>query len=156
MKTEPHVFSFADLMARPGQFEPWDGVRNYQARNHMRAMQLDETVLIYHSSCEPPHVVGIATVAREAYPDATALDPESPYFDPGHKAVAPRWYRVDVRGVEALPSIVTLAQLRAEPALAELSVLRRGSRLSVTPVTVPELAAILHLAGVARPGRFLP
>ena len=145
MKSEPDVFSFADLMARKGRTEPWDGVRNYLARNHMMAMKKGDLILIYHSNCEPPHVAGIATVAKEAYPDSSAWDPKSDYFDAKSPADKPRWYRVDVKGVKALRSPVSLQSLKAEPSLAGMEVVQKGTRLSVTPVREADFLTVLAL-----------
>lgn len=145
MKSEPDVFSFDDLMARPGKTEPWDGVRNYLARNHMMAMKKGDLILIYHSNCEPPHVAGIATVAKEAYPDSSAWDPKSDYFDPKSPSDKPRWFRVDVKGVKALKEPVPLATLKGDAALEGLEVVRKGTRLSVTPVTEEEFVRVLAL-----------
>jgi predicted RNA-binding protein with PUA-like domain len=145
MKSEPDVFSFDDLMARPAKTEPWDGVRNYLARNHMMAMKKGDLILIYHSNCEPPHVAGIATVAKEAYPDSSAWDPASDYFDPKSPADKPRWFRVDVKGVKALKETVPLATLKGDSALEGLEAVRKGTRLSVTPVTEEEFVRVLVL-----------
>lgn len=145
MKSEPDVFSFADLMARKGRTEPWDGVRNYLARNHMMAMKRGDLILIYHSNCEPPHVAGIATVAKEAYPDSSAWDPKSDYFDAKSPADKPRWYRVDVKGVKALRAPVSLQALKAEPSLAGMEVVQKGTRLSVTPVREADFLTVLAL-----------
>ena len=145
MKSEPDVFSFDDLMARPAKTEPWDGVRNYLARNHMMAMKKGDLILIYHSNCEPPHVAGIATVAKEAYPDSSAWDPKSDYFDAKSPADKPRWYRVDVKGVKALRAPVSLQSLKAEPSLAGMEVVQKGTRLSVTPVREADFLTVLAL-----------
>ena len=145
MNSEPDVFSFADIMGRRGQTEPWDGVRNYLARNHMMAMKRGDLILIYHSNCEPPHVAGIATVAKEAYPDSIAWDPKSDYFDPRSPAEKPRWFRVDVKGLKALKEAVPLAVLKSDPALEGLVVVRKGTRLSVTPVTEEEFVRVVLL-----------
>ena len=135
MKTEPEVFSLADLRARPQQTEPWDGIRNYQARNFMRdAMQPGDPVLFYHSNCAVPGVVGIAEIASTARPDPTALDPKSAYFDTKSTSENPRWLLVDVRFVEAFPGTLSLADIKADPVLAEMAVARKGNRLSITPV----------------------
>lgn len=150
VKSEPAVFSFADLLASPNQTTAWDGVRNYQARNYLKAMALGDRVLIYHSSCTPPGVAGEAEVVRTAYPDPTQFDPTSPYFDPQSPAAAPRWVAVDLRAVRPLPRLVTLAELRAEPALRGLKLLQRGNRLSVMPITPDEYRAILALAAMPK------
>lgn len=138
MKSEPDDVSIDDLAARPGQTVAWYGVRNYQARNLMRdQMQVGDGVFFYHSSCAEPGIAGIARVASAAYPDATQFDPASPYFDPKATAAAPRWLNVDVRFVRKTP-LVALATLRAHPELANMRVLARGNRLSITPVDPAE------------------
>jgi len=144
MKSEPDVFSIADL-ERVGR-EPWNGVRNYQARNYMREMRVGDLVLFYHSNAKPPGVVGVARVCREAYPDATQFDPESEYFDPKATREAPRWDHVDVELVEVLPRIVTLEELKAEPALEGMVVTQKGSRLSVQPVEPAHFRHVLKMA----------
>ncbi len=137
MKTEPHVFSIDDLLRAPDRTSSWEGVRNFQARNFMRdGMRLGDFVLIYHSSCERPGIVGLAEVVREAHPDLTALDPESPYFDSKSKADGlSRWCMVDVRGIDKLKNPLYLDELRAMPALSGMVLLQKGSRLSVQPVS---------------------
>ena len=135
MKSEPAECSIDDALAAPGQTVPWIGVRNYQARNFMRdAMQPGDGVLFYHSSCAEPGIAGLATIASAVRPDPTQFDPASPYFDPKSDPAAPRWLLRDVRA-RRKTRLLSLAELRATPALAELEVLRRGSRLSITPVT---------------------
>ena len=147
LKSEPAVFSYDDLLAAPHRTTSWDGVRNYQARNFMRDdMRVGDLVLFYHSNGDPAGVAGIAEVARAAYPDATALDPAHPHHDPRSRPDAPAWVAVDVRAVERFPTLVPLAALRAEPALAGMELLRRGSRLSVQPVTRAEFAAVRALS----------
>jgi predicted RNA-binding protein with PUA-like domain len=145
MKTEPDVYSFDDLMAEADRTTSWNGVRNYQARNLMREMRVGDRVVIYHSGGEP-HVAGLARVAREAYPDPTAWDPRSEYHDPAATPENPRWSMVDVRGEEALPAPVTLAELKANPRLAAMAVVQRGQRLSVQRVREEELAEVLRMA----------
>lgn len=146
MKTEPSTFSIDDLRRR-GR-EPWDGVRNYQARNMIRdQMRVGDGVLIYHSNCDVPAVVGIARVASPAYPDPSALDPGSRYFDPASAPERPRWYVVDVAYEGHLPHPLPLAQLRTHPELDGLILLKRGSRLSVMPVSPAHWTALLELAG---------
>jgi predicted RNA-binding protein with PUA-like domain len=148
VKSEPEVFSFDDLWAAPNRTTCWDGVRNYQARNFMRdGMRRGDGVLFYHSSAEPPAVVGTAEVVREAYPDHTALDPADPHFDPKSRAEAPTWVMVDVRAVARLAHPVTLAELRATPELAGMALLQRGNRLSVQPVRPEEWAVVCALGG---------
>jgi predicted RNA-binding protein with PUA-like domain len=146
MKSEPDVYSFADLLAEPAGWTPWHGVRNYQARNLMREMRVGDRVLFYHSRAEPPHVAGLARVVREAYPDPSAWDPASPYFDPGAGPEAPRWEMVDVAAEAPLPAPVTLGELKANPRLAGMKVVQKGQRLSVQPVTAEEFAEVLRMA----------
>lgn len=147
-KSEPSCFSFADLRERPGGVEPWDGVRNFQARNYLRdEIAVGDGVLFYHSNIAEPAVVGIAEVVRGGYPDWTAFDPTSEHYDPGSRSDSPRWYMVDVRYARPLPRPVTLAEMKTHPALAGMALLRR-SRLSVQPVSGAEWEYILHLGGV--------
>jgi predicted RNA-binding protein with PUA-like domain len=144
MKTEPGAYSIDDL-ARDGRTS-WEGVRNYQARNFMRdEMQVGDGVLFYHSNAEPPGVAGLARVARTGYPDPTARDPGSHYFDPKASAEDPRWYMVDIEFVERFPEIVPLSAIRDEPALAQMP-LNHKSRLSVQPVTADEFEVVRKLA----------
>ncbi len=144
MKSEPDAYSITDL-ERDG-VEHWDGIRNYQARNNMRAMNVGDLVLFYHSNAKPPGVVGVAKVCKTAYPDHTAWDAKSKYFDPKSPADAPRWEMVDVEFVEATPNLVSLEQLKADPALADMVVTQR-SRLSVQPVEKHHFVHVLRLAG---------
>lgn len=133
MKSEPDVFSIDDL-ERKGR-APWDGVRNYQARNFMRDdMRAGDWILFYHSNAAPPGVAGLARVCREAYPDPTAWDPKSAYHDPRSSPEHPVWLMVDVEFVERFPHFVSLDELKTDRALAGLMVTRRGMRLSVQPV----------------------
>ena len=146
LKSEPESFSIDALMAAPSQTALWDGVRNYQARNFMRdAMRPGDGVLFYHSNADPAGVAGIAAVASAARPDLTAFDPEHAGYDAKSRADVPTWVAVEVRGVERFPTVVTLAELRADPACATLQVLRRGNRLSITPVTEAEWTAVCAL-----------
>lgn len=143
MKSEPAECSVDDALAAPNATVPWVGVRNYQARNFMRdAMRVGDGVLFYHSSCAEPGIVGLAQVASAAYPDPTQFDPTSPYFDATSKPDAPRWLLVDVQVLRKIPNI-TLPQLRARPELAELLVLKKGNRLSITPVEARHWQAIV-------------
>jgi len=145
MKSEPKEFSIDDLAQRPGRIEPWDGVRNYQARNMMRDdMRVDDPVFFYHSNCEEPGIVGIARIAREAYPDPTAFDPENKHFDPKSRPESPTWYLVDVAYVRKLRRTITLAELKDCPELEGLSLVRRGNRLSVMPVSPAQWRYILE------------
>jgi predicted RNA-binding protein with PUA-like domain len=145
MKTEPEAFSI-DMLKKKKR-APWDGVRNPQARNHMDAMKLGDLVLFYHSSCDPPGVVGIARVCREAYPDHTQFDPKSQYFDAKSKPDAPRWRMVDVEFVAKLPQMVTLEQLKADPELVDMIVVKR-IRLSVQPVAPEHFAHVVRMGGL--------
>jgi predicted RNA-binding protein with PUA-like domain len=143
MKSEPDVFSFTDLKSRPKKTEPWNGVRNYQARNFMRdEMSPGDLVLFYHSSCEVPGVAGIAEVASQAYPDETQFDRKSEYFDPKASREEPRWFLVDVKFHADLTRVVPLEELRGKPELQEMRLLQKGNRLSILPVTKREFEAI--------------
>lgn len=145
MKSEPKEFSIDDLAQRPGQIEPWDGVRNYQARNMMRdEMRVDDPVFFYHSNCEEPGIAGIARIAREAYPDPTAFDPENKHFDPKCRPDQPTWYLVDVAYVRKLKRTITLAELKECPELDGFPLIRRGNRLSVMPVSPEQWRYILE------------
>lgn len=146
MKSEPADCSVDDLAAMKNQTVAWYGVRNYQARNFMRdAMRPGDGVLFYHSSCADPGIVGIARVASGTRPDPTQFDPKSPYFDPASKRESPRWLLVDVQVIRKIGTI-TLPQLRADPRLADLIVLRKGNRLSITPVEKRHWDAVLKMA----------
>jgi predicted RNA-binding protein with PUA-like domain len=146
MKSEPSTFSIDDLARAPGRRTCWDGVRNYQARNFMRAMKRGDRVLFYHSNAEPPAVAGIAEVVREAYPDHTAFDPKDPHYDPKSDAREPTWDMVDIRLVQKFKRMVPLDELHRVPTLKQMELLRRGSRLSVQPVRPDEWTKILALA----------
>lgn len=146
MKSEPSVFSFDDLLARPKKTDGWEGVRNYQARNYMRAMKEGDRVLFYHSTAEPPHVAGLAEVVREAYPDHSAFDPKSKYFDPKSDRARPRWHMVDVRALAKFPRSVSLPELKANPKLKKMLVVQKGQRLSVQPVTKEEFGEVVRMA----------
>lgn len=138
MKSEPEEASIDDVLAAPGQTVAWTGVRNYQARNFMRdLMQPGDGVLFYHSGCARPGIAGIAEVASTAYPDETQFDPASPYYDPKATQETPRWMLVDVRAQNRC-RLLELAEMRADPALADMQALRRGNRLSITPVSPAE------------------
>lgn len=144
MKSEPDVYSIDDL-ARERRGD-WEGVRNYQARNHLRAMRKGDLALFYHSSTEPPGVAGLARICGEARSDPTQFDPKSPYYDPKSTPGAPRWSLVDVEFVEKFPVFVALAQLKADRALEGMLVTRRGMRLSVQPVEPAHFQRALELA----------
>jgi predicted RNA-binding protein with PUA-like domain len=146
MKSEPDEFSIDDLVKARGQTTPWFGVRNYQARNYMRdGMRLGDRALFYHSSCPEPGIAGIVEVSRLAYPDASQFDPKSPYYDPKSPRAAPRWVHVDVKLVRKT-RLIPLAEMRATPGLADMVTLRRGNRLSITPVTPAEWKIVEKLA----------
>lgn len=150
-KTEPGCFSFDDLKQRPDMTESWDGVRNYQARNLLRdSIKPGDRVLFYHSSIPQPAVVGLAEVVRGGYPDHTALDPGSEHFDPAASPERPVWYMVDVRYLEPLPKPVLLEQIRDNPLLADMPLVRR-SRLSIQPVTPQHWQTILAMGGISPP-----
>ena len=145
MKSEPAECSIDDALAAPGATVPWTGVRNYQARNFMRdAMRVGDGVLFYHSSCAEPGIAGIARVASGVRADPTQFDPASPYHDPKSTPEQPRWLLLDVQALRKTP-LISLAELRAVPALADMRVLQRGNRLSITPVTAAEWDRILAL-----------
>lgn len=147
MKSEPRVFSIEDLAQAPKQTTSWDGVRNYQARNFMREMAVGDLVLFYHSNAEPPAVVGIAEVVRTAYPDGTQFEKTHHHYDPASPPSAPRWEMVDIRYRQTFKAGLPLDQLRQDPRLKDMVLLRKGSRLSVQPVTEAEWAVVLKLAG---------
>lgn len=135
MKSEPEECSIDDALAAPGATVPWTGVRNYQARNFMRdAMQVGDGVLFYHSSCAEPGIVGLARVASCTRPDPTQFDPASPYFDSKSNPENPRWLLLDVQALQKT-RLIGLPELRATPELADLLILQRGNRLSITPVS---------------------
>jgi len=146
MKSEPRAFSIEDLEKSPKQTTCWDGVRNYQARNFMRAMAVGDHVLFYHSNAEPPVVVGIAEVVRTAYPDETQFDKASHHYDPASIPSAPRWEMVDIRHRQTFKTGLSLDRLRQEPKLKGMVLLQKGSRLSVQPVTETEWTVVLKLA----------
>jgi len=148
MKSEPDVFGFDHLKGRPKQTEPWDGVRNYQARNMLRdQMRVGDLAFFYHSNCAEPGIVGIAQIVREGYPDPTQFDPEAKYHDPKSEQASPRWYCVDVRYKRHMRRPLPLAELKAyaDGPLADLPLLRKGNRLSVMPVTPAQWEFILAL-----------
>jgi predicted RNA-binding protein with PUA-like domain len=143
MKSEPAEFSIDDLVKAPRKTTPWFGVRNYQARNFMRdVMQVGDGVLFYHSSCDVPGIAGVARVASKPYPDASQFDPGSEYYDAKSKREEPRWMLVDV-ALERKTRLMPLEEMRTYPQLADMVVLKRGNRLSITPVTQREWKFIL-------------
>ncbi|GAB6096841.1 EVE domain-containing protein [Desulfatiferula olefinivorans] len=136
MKSEPDAFSIDDLKARPDATEPWDGVRNYQARNMMRdQMEPGDLAFFYHSNCKVPGIVGIMEIVRGGYPDPTAFDPSNPHFDAKSDPARPRWFMVDVRYVRHTDRVIPLSELKDDPALAALPLVRKGNRLSVMHVS---------------------
>ena len=147
VKSEPDCFSIEDLAAAPKKTTFWSGVRNYQARNFMRdGMKRGHKVLYYHSGAEPPCVVGVAEVVKEAYPDHTAWDEKDDHFDPKASPDNPIWQMVDLKHVETFSRILPLEELRGVAALKNMELVKRGSRLSVQPVSKAEFEAILELA----------
>lgn len=145
IKSEPDSYSIDDLQR--DKKTRWDGVRNYQARNYLKAMAVGDELLFYHSSCDPAGVVGLAKVTKRAAPEEAQFDRSSHYYDPDSPKDAPRWFAPEIGYVRSFRSIVPLAALRANSALVDLVLLKRGSRLSVHPVSDKEFAAILKLAG---------
>lgn len=147
VKSEPDVFSLDDLKAK--KREPWDGVRNYQARNNLQAMKKGDLALFYHSRSEPPHVAGVCKVVKEAYPDLTAFDPEAKYYDPKSNRDNPRWFCPDVSYVCHLPRVVPLEEIKRTEDLQDMALVK-NSRLSVQPVTPEEFEKVCRIAGLKR------
>ncbi len=146
MKSEPNAFSIDDLEQMPDQTEHWDGVRNYQARNMMRDdMKVGDQVFFYHSNCEIPGIVGIMQVVKEGYPDFTAFDPNSKYFDEKSDPSKPRWMMVDVQYVRHTRRVIALTELKEHDALENMPLVRKGNRLSIMPVSEQEWDYILEL-----------
>ena len=145
VKSEPEVFSFADLMAAPKKTTYWNGVRNFAARNHLKAMKKGDLVFFYHSMAKPASVVGIAEVIREAYPDPTAFDPKDEYYDPKSKPDDPTWFMVDLKGVKPLSRPVSIDEVKKTKGLEQMALVRLG-RLSVQPVTEKEWETVLRLS----------
>lgn len=144
MKSEPETFSIDDL--KKMKREHWDGIRNYQARNMMRDdMKKGDLALFYHSNTTPPGIVGVMEIVKESYPDFTAFDPDSKYYDPKSTEDKPRWYMVDVRFKEKFKHMITLSALKANAALKDMLILRKGNRLSITPVTKKQWDAVLKM-----------
>ena len=146
MKSEPEEFSIDNLKERPGKTEPWDGIRNYQARNMIRDdMKVGDLAFFYHSNCTEPGIVGIMEIASAAYPDPTAFNPREKHYDPKSKKESPTWYLVDVRYKRKLKRTISLAELKQCPPLREMRLLQRGNRLSIMPLTRKEWDYILKL-----------
>lgn len=145
MKSEPTCFSIQDLAKRPKQTEPWDGVRNYQARNFLHAMKKGDLAFFYHSSCPIPGIVGIIKITHTAYPDNTALDAQAHHYDPKSTVSKPRWVSVDVQLLRIFKSIITLEKLKSQTSLKGMRLLQKGNRLSVLPITSYEWQHIMSL-----------
>lgn len=145
IKSEPSVFGIEDLARRSGKRDSWTGVRNFQARNFLRAMRLTDRAFFYHSSAKDTGIAGIVEIVREAYPDPTAFDPKNEYFDPKSDPAKPLWYAVDVKLERKLARLVPLAELKEQRALSEMRLLKRGNRLSVMPVEKSHWDAILRM-----------
>ena len=143
MKSEPTCFSIQDLDKRPHQTEPWDGVRNYQARNFLQAMKKGDLAFFYHSSCPKPGIVGMIKIVNAAYPDKTALQISDHHYDPKSTLSKPRWYSVDVQLIRIFKSIISLEDLKIQPELKEMRLLQKGNRLSVMPITTLEWQHIM-------------
>jgi predicted RNA-binding protein with PUA-like domain len=149
-KSEPGCYAFADLWSAPDRTTGWDGVRNFQARNFLRdQVGIGDGVLFYHSSADPPGIAGIAEVVRAGHPDPSAFDPRADHFDPKSDPANPVWYQVSIRAVRAIEPQLGLPMLRTVAALADMELLRKGSRLSIQPVRPGEWSAILALADSA-------
>jgi len=146
MKSEPGEFSIDDLKNRPRKTEPWDGVRNYQARNMMRDdMAVGDIAFFYHSNCDEPGIAGIMTIASKPYPDPTAFDPDDKHHDPKSDPDKPRWYLVDVKYKRKLRRVIPLSELKAKKPLQGMRLLQKGNRLSIMPVSKKEWDYILGL-----------
>ena len=146
MKSEPSAFSIQDLRKVRGRTTCWDGVRNFQARNFMRAMKTGDLVLFYHSNADPPAVMGIAEVVKEAYPDDSAFDPKDIHYDSRSRPEKSLWDMVDIRLVRIFRTPIPLDRLRKDRTLKRMELLRKSSRLSIQPVRPEEWAVVLKLA----------
>ena len=145
MKSEPTSFSIDDLEKRPQQIEPWDGVRNYQARNFLQAMRINDLAFFYHSSCPNPGIVGIIKIVKSAYPDETAFDPSHHHYDPKSKPDKPQWVCVDVKFIKKFAATLSLERLKKQASLASMRLLQKGNRLSVMPITAEEWKTMIQL-----------
>lgn len=145
-KSEPETFGIDHLAQCKGQTEPWNGVRNYQVRNMLRdEIKAGDLGFFYHSNCQPPGIAGIVRVVKSGYPDDAAWDVSSPYYDPKSTPQSPRWYMVDVQLVERFKRFISLAEIKRNPHLADMLILRAGNRLSITPVTATEWKSVLKM-----------
>ena len=144
MKSEPDVFSIDDL--KKEKTDHWDGVRNYQARNFMKNMKKKDLVFFYHSNCTPPGIAGVMEVSKEAYPDFTSFDKKSKYYDPKSSEENPRWFMVDVKFKQKFKEIIPLDTLKEMKSLKDMSLVRKGNRLSIMPVSKKEWGAIMEKA----------
>lgn len=148
MKSEPDAFGIDDLKKRPKCTEPWDGIRNYQARNFIRdEMRKGDEAFFYHSNCKEPGIYGTMKIVKEAYPDITAFDPKSKYFDPKSNPDDPRWLMVDVKFVKKFEQPILLSELKLHSPIQDMKVLQRGNRLSITPVNKAHWNYIIKLSG---------
>lgn len=139
MKSEPETYSIDDLQNEPNKTEHWDGIRNYQVRNMIRdEMKKGDMALFYHSNCKPPGVVGSMKIVKEAYPDFTAFEPDSKYFDPKSDPDNPRWFMVDVKFVKKFSRLIPLDELRQHPGLSDMRLIQKGNRLSIMELTKGE------------------
>ena len=147
MKSEPHVYSYDDLVSDGSTH--WDGVRNYQARNFMRDdMKLGDLILYYHSNTKPPHIAGIAKICKEGYPDFTSFDPDSKYFDEKSSPENPRWIMVDIEPVKKLEEQISLQDVKENPSLQGMLLVKKGQRLSIQPVEESDFLTILNIAKI--------
>lgn len=147
MKSEPHVYSYDDLISDGSTH--WDGVRNYQARNFMRDdMKLGDLILYYHSNTKPPHIAGIAKICKEGYPDFTSFDPDSKYFDEKSSPENPRWIMVDIEPVKKLEEPISLQDVKENPSLQGMLLVKKGQRLSIQPVEESDFLTILNIAKI--------
>ena len=146
MKSEPEAFSIDDLAKKTSQTEPWDGVRNYQARNMLRdQMKKGDLAFFYHSNCTPPGIVGIVEIVKEGYPDFSAFEANSKYYDPASKPDNPRWFMVDVKFKQKFNRLISLDELKQQPELQEMQLLKKGNRLSILPITSEQWDLIVNL-----------
>lgn len=148
IKSEPNAFGLDDLKKKPKSTDMWDGVRNYQARNFIKSMQPGDMTFFYHSNCETPGIVGIAEIVSSAYPDPTAFDPDSKYFDPKGSPESPRWFVVDVKYKQKFSDILSLKEIKSNPKIKTLPLIQKGCRLSVMPVTPQEWQYLIKMTAL--------